>query len=110
MNDFNEYQEKSKKLCLKEAYNLLYLGLGLTSEAGEVAGKLKKIVRDYGGFDKMTPDKKEGVMFELGDVLWYIAVIAEYLGYNLDYVAEKNYEKLVDRLNRNKIHGEGDYR
>ena len=82
--------------------------LGLTGEAGEAADKFKKIIRDKGGV--ISGMDKEEITKELGDVLWYVAMIAEYLGVSLAEVAEANIEKLESRWKRNKIHGEGDNR
>lgn len=82
--------------------------LGLCGESGEVAEKFKKILRDKNG-ELLEEDKLE-VAKELGDVLWYVATIARYMGFSLDEVAEGNIEKLQSRLERNKLHGEGDNR
>jgi NTP pyrophosphatase (non-canonical NTP hydrolase) len=84
-----------------------YAALGLTSEAGEVAGKLKKFIRgDYDSID----DIREKIIDELGDVLWYIAALSIELDTTLDKVKTRNAEKLNARLNKNKIKGEGDER
>ena len=82
--------------------------LGLTGEAGEVADKIKKILRDKDG--KFSEEDKKEVEKELGDVLWYLASIARYLGLPLSEVAQANVEKLTGRLERGKIHGAGDNR
>ncbi|MBR5408863.1 nucleoside triphosphate pyrophosphohydrolase family protein [Candidatus Saccharibacteria bacterium] len=82
--------------------------LGLSGEAGEVADKFKKIIRDKGG--DLSVEDKEAVVKELGDVLWYIAEISRYLDTPLSEVARKNLEKLYSRLDRNKIAGDGDNR
>ncbi|MBQ3470001.1 nucleoside triphosphate pyrophosphohydrolase family protein [Candidatus Saccharibacteria bacterium] len=82
--------------------------LGLSGEAGEVADKFKKIIRDKGG--DLSVEDKEAVVKELGDVLWYIAGISRYLDTPLSEVARKNLEKLYSRLDRNKIAGDGDNR
>ena len=82
--------------------------LGLTGEAGEVADKFKKIIRDQNG--ELTKYDKEEITYELGDVLWYVATIARYMGVTLDEVAEKNIEKAQSRLKRGKLHGSGDHR
>jgi len=80
-----------------------YLGLGLCSEAGEVAGKLKKKIRD-GGIDVMT------VADEIGDVFWYCVRMCDELGISPDEVIQRNWMKLKDRQERNVIKGSGDYR
>ena len=108
---FNEYQIEAEKTATyprsttKDA--LTYLGLGLTGEAGEVADKIKKWLRvDY----PLTPQKREEIILELGDQLWYISEIARELEYELQEVAEMNVKKLKDRQERNRLHGDGDYR
>ena len=80
-----------------------YLALGLASEAGEVAGKFKKHIRD-GVLDL------DAVFSELGDVLWYLTRICDEYGLTLEELAEKNYNKLTDRQQRNVISGSGDNR
>ena len=82
---------------------LEYLALGLTSEAGEVAGKVKKIIRDGKG-------DKEAIAYEIGDVLWYCAVLASELGVSLNTIMQKNLEKLHDRHVRGTLQGSGDDR
>ncbi len=82
--------------------------LGLVGEAGETADKIKKILRDKDGV--ISEMDKAEVAKELGDVLWYVASIARYLGVPLEDVAKMNLEKLESRRNRNLLHGEGDNR
>ena len=84
-----------------------YDGLGL-GEAGEVQGKIKKIIRDNGGI--ITPEATEEIKSELGDTLWYITSMCENLGITLEDVAVKNIEKLHDRQKRGVLGGSGDYR
>ena len=100
-----------QKECLKtsiypEEVGIVYPALGLAGEAGEVADKVKKILRD--GVD--SPEYREQIMLELGDVLWYTAVLAHDLGYNLETVARHNVEKLKARQQRGTLHGSGDDR
>ena len=83
-----------------------YLALGLTGEAGEVANKVKKLIRDGGD----TPDKRKEIGKELGDVCWYLAVLAEELGSNLGKIMEDNLDKLEDRRARGVLGGSGDNR
>lgn len=82
--------------------------LGLVGESGEVAEKYKKIIRNQGG--DMTDDNRQELTKELGDVLWYIAVLARYLDVDLEVVAAANLEKLADRKQRNVIASGGDNR
>ena len=111
---FDEYQKQIKKYDLMEpedgvvSMGMVEKMLGLTGEAGEVADKVKKIVRDKGG--KISEDDKEEIVKELGDVLWYVATIARYLNVPLSDVVEKNIEKAESRRLRGKIHGSGDNR
>jgi NTP pyrophosphatase (non-canonical NTP hydrolase) len=89
-------------------HRVIYPALGLTNEAGEVAGKIKKIFRDKDGV--MDQGDILALQSELGDVLWYLAQLATELGLSLDDIASHNIDKLQDRLSRGKIHGEGDDR
>jgi len=82
---------------------LSYLGLGLNGEAGEVADKIKKHLRD-GKLDI------GGIVYELGDVCWYIARLAESLGYSLEDILEINHSKLESRKTRDVLTGSGDAR
>jgi NTP pyrophosphatase (non-canonical NTP hydrolase) len=109
--DFNSYQRRASYTAIypTDGLNgLLYTSLGLVSEAGEVAGKVKKILRDNNSI--MTDERKEHLIDELGDVLWYCAMIANELKTNLGAVATRNVNKLEDRKNRNVIGGSGDNR
>ncbi|MBQ9019821.1 nucleoside triphosphate pyrophosphohydrolase family protein [Candidatus Saccharibacteria bacterium] len=82
--------------------------LGLPGEAGEVADKFKKIIRDDSS--EITPENKQEIKKELGDTLWYIATIAHYLDLPLSEIAESNISKLESRQLRGKLHGSGDNR
>ena len=82
---------------------LSYLGLGLNGEAGEVADKIKKHLRD-GKLDI------GGIVYELGDICWYVARLAESLGYSLEDVLEINHSKLESRKTRDVLPGSGDAR
>jgi NTP pyrophosphatase (non-canonical NTP hydrolase) len=108
--NFSDYQTKSRKTAKYPAigHPVIYPTLGLTNEAGEVSGKVKKIFRDKGGV--ISAADREALKGELGDVLWYLAQICTELDLSLDEVAEHNIVKLYDRLERGKIGGEGDNR
>jgi NTP pyrophosphatase (non-canonical NTP hydrolase) len=108
--DFNEYQQKSRKTALYPAigHPVIYPTLGLVNEAGEVAGKIKKVFRDKDGH--ISEDTRQALKAELGDVLWYLAQVSTELGLTLDEVAESNITKLYDRLERSRIGGDGDTR
>ena len=82
--------------------------LGLTGEAGEVAEKMKKILRDNGGV--MNDADKREIAKELGDILWYINSTARYLGFSLEEVAQMNLDKVLSRKARGVSHGSGDNR
>ncbi|MDD5341596.1 MAG: nucleoside triphosphate pyrophosphohydrolase family protein [Patescibacteria group bacterium] len=108
--DFQEYQKKSRETALypNRDKNFIYPTLGLSGEAGEVAEKIKKVLRDKNGIiDEAT---KLEIQKELGDVLWYTSQIATELGLSLDEVAQKNIEKLFSRKERGMLHGNGDNR
>jgi len=105
--DFNAYQERANKTAIyPEEYKLTYPTLGLAGEAGEVAEKVKKIVRDGKDIKKEAHE----IAKELGDVLWYVAQIATELGTDLETVARRNLMKLEDRQNRGVLGGSGDDR
>ena len=103
--NFNEYQKESRKTWkVKYKNDLERALLGLFGEAGEVAEKYKKSMRDD------TEINTKDMAKELGDILYYITRLAEYNGHTLEQVAEMNIEKLRDRQKRNKIGGSGDNR
>lgn len=111
---FSEYQELANETAIYpyaaegHIVGVSYVTLGLASEAGEVAGKVKKVLRD--DFGQITEDKREEISKELGDVLWYLAVAATELGYDLSYLAQQNALKLKDRKDRGVLGGSGDER
>lgn len=107
----DEYQKQAATTALftgDEFMDLLHWTLGVGGEAGELTEKIKKIVRDKKG--KMNDTDREELMKEVGDVLWYLAVLSRHLGYDFDEVAEKNLAKLKSRQVRGKLGGSGDNR
>lgn len=107
---FARYQQESRKTWseIPTDHPIVYPTLGLTNEAGEVAGKIKKIFRDKGG--QITPEDREALKQELGDVLWYLTQICTELGLTLEEVAEANLTKLFSRQARGTLYGNGDTR
>lgn len=107
--DFNYYQRAARHSAkYPQDRALEYLILGLTSEAGEVSGKLKKIIRDNDGI--LDEARKEDLISEIGDVLWYCAELATALNTNMSVIAKKNIDKLSSRVERGVIGGSGDHR
>lgn len=92
----------------KEEYVTYILSLGLTEEAGEVAGKVKKLFRNNDGV--VTEQFRQDLKKELGDVLWYLTKLGHHFGMTLDEIAVANMEKLHSRMQRGTILGEGDNR
>lgn len=111
---FNVYQAKAGQTAIYPesgtgSFNAVaYAVLGLSNEAGEVAGKLKKVWRDDQG--QLTHPRKAAIADELGDVLWYLAAVANELGYDLEEIAKHNLDKLFSRQERGVIGGSGDNR
>lgn len=107
---FSGYQKATAQTAkYPKEFALVYLSLGIASEAGEVAGKMKKRIRD--GDSKMTREEwVQAMSSEIGDVLWYAARLADELGLNLSQIAEENMDKLLDRKARGVIGGSGDNR
>ena len=105
--DINNYQSKALTTFINQNGEDVTsrLVLGLVEEAGEVAGKFKKRLRgdDFEDFTSM-------ITKELGDVLWYLAVLADHLGINMDEIATCNLDKLSSRAERNVLKGSGDNR
>ena len=111
----NQYQERAAKYAIypavmvgEESCAWVYPALGLCGEAGEVAEKIKKLIRDKGGV--LTDDNKKEIAKEVGDVLWYCSNILQDIGISLEACAYTNLAKLESRQARNLIKGEGDNR
>jgi NTP pyrophosphatase (non-canonical NTP hydrolase) len=109
MRNLNQYQQSARKTAIyPPEHGIIYTALGLNGETGEIAEKVKKVIRDRDGiFDKQA---KTEMAKELGDVLWYVANMAHEIGYALDEVADINLQKLESRAERGKIKGDGDNR
>lgn len=107
---FREYQLKMKETAVypEKGSNFIYPALGMMGEAGEVAEKIKKIWRDND--KKISPEAKEEIKKEIGDVLWYLSQLSEELGLDFEEVAEANVAKIYSRLDRNCLGGSGDNR
>ena len=119
MLDFNKYQKEAHETAsypsgmigdtnFGSRVGYIYPAMGLSEEAGEVAGKFAKAVRDNNGI--IDDERKEAIKKELGDVLWFIAELCTVLNIPMEEVAQKNLEKLASRKARGVIHGSGDDR
>ena len=108
--DLNAYQRGARQTARYPdvGANPIYPTLGLCGEAGEVADKVKKVLRDDGG--AFSPAVREALQLELGDVLWYVAQLASELGFSLEEIAVANLSKLASRAERHVIGGSGDLR
>jgi len=107
--NFNEYQDAATKTAIYGAGNLIvYPALGLANEAGEVLGKIKKVLRDKDGV--FTEETNKAIGDEIGDTLWYMAALARDLGLSMNDIATNNIKKLLDRQQRGVISGSGDNR
>lgn len=108
---FEEYQKQALTTVISaddEFRDLLHWVLGVNGEAGELAEKVKKIIRDKGG--RVSQQDKEELAKEIGDVLWYLAVFANDLGYKFEDIARANLDKLQSRKQRGALQGSGDNR
>jgi len=108
--NIKDYEKKALSTAIYPniGNNIIYPVLGLSEEAGEVAGKIKKIIRDHDGV--ITGEHINALCKELGDVLWYLAAISYEMGISLDDVAKTNLDKLHSRKKRNRLKGSGDNR
>ncbi|HUC87762.1 MAG TPA: nucleoside triphosphate pyrophosphohydrolase family protein [Candidatus Binatia bacterium] len=108
---FDDYQKLALTTALTdgdEFKDRMHWVLGLSGETGEIAEKMKKIVRDKGGV--MNEADIQDLSKEIGDVLWYLAVLANHLSLSFDQIAKSNLAKLADRKQRSVIGGSGDNR
>jgi NTP pyrophosphatase (non-canonical NTP hydrolase) len=106
---FDTYSQRALSTALNlDKNDLTYPVLGLCGETGEVAEKVKKVIRDENKV--FTDSKKHEIAIELSDVLWYINRMAWGLGYTLEEIALLNLEKLEARKKRGVLSGSGDNR
>ena len=109
MSDFNAYQRMATQTAIyPDEHRILYPALGLAGEAGEVANKVKKLIRD--GPEGRPEDWREQIASEIGDVLWYCASLATDLNLTLGMIASQNEKKLAMRKKAGTIGGSGDTR
>ncbi|WP_415399880.1 nucleoside triphosphate pyrophosphohydrolase family protein [Synechococcus sp. W4D4] len=108
--DLNAYQQGARQTARypNVGSNPIYPTLGLCGESGEVADKVKKVLRDRGG--EFSAEVRDALKLELGDVLWYVAQLASEFDFSLDEIAQSNLDKLASRAARNVISGSGDHR
>ena len=108
---FDEYQKQALTTAISSGNDLLDLchwALGITGEGGEIAEKVKKIIRDQNS--TITDETRAEIAKEVGDVLWYLAVLADSMGVSLEDLAQANLAKLKSRQARGRITGNGDNR
>ncbi len=112
VKSFEEYHTKTDATAIYDRGDaireLSYLSLGLNGEAGEVADKVKKVIRDDGG--NLSSEHKDALAKELGDVLWYLTQLSRAIGTSLEAVATMNIKKLAERKKGNTLRGSGDDR
>lgn len=107
--EINEYQKAALTTAVyPEDKRIIYPALGMCGEAGEVADKVKKVIRDNN--QQFTDDRKLEIAKEVGGVLWYCATMAHDIGFTLEEVAQMNIDKLASRKQRGKLSGSGDNR
>jgi NTP pyrophosphatase (non-canonical NTP hydrolase) len=106
----SEYQELSRRTATYPGAgdNIVYPTLGLAGEAGEVAEKVKKLLRDDAGV--LSDERRSALAGELGDVLWYVAQVATEADLDLEQIAQGNLDKLLSRRRRGVLSGSGDQR
>jgi NTP pyrophosphatase (non-canonical NTP hydrolase) len=107
---FSDYQQRTEDTARypNVGHNPIYPTLGLAGEAGEVAEKVKKVLRDNAG--EFDAEAVAAIQKELGDVLWYVARLAAELGLEMEQIAADNLDKLASRQARGTLAGSGDER
>lgn len=114
--DMNDYQDKAIKTAIYPEHGwvngLAYTVLGMCGEAGELANKVKKLMRDLNieRVEEIPYEKRKELLAEAGDVLWYLAAFAWELDYSLTAMASENLSKLAGRADNDTLHGDGDNR
>ena len=112
MIDFDMYQNGARETAIYpgrgELIGLLYTSIGLGGESGELLNKIKKILRDSNG--SVNEETKVALSAEIGDSLWYLAMLCDELGLRFAQVANDNLVKLRNRKFLGKISGSGDDR
>lgn len=109
---FEEYSNRAETTAIypgkNELLGLLYCGLGAANEAGEVAGKIKKLMRD--DFMQLTAERRIAIRQEVGGTLWYLSQVCREIGCTLEEAAAENLDVLAGRKQRGTLHGDGDVR
>ena len=109
MVDFNSYQRSASKFAIyPNQHKLIYPALGMAGEAGEVANKVKKLIRD--GPENRPLTWREDISYEIGDVFWYCSELADNINYTLGMIAAQNLAKLQKRKDKGTLGGSGDKR
>lgn len=110
--DFDEYEKLATRTATfggkQHEHQLMYITLGIAGESGEIAEKIKKIVRNDNGI--VSDENRESLKREIGDVLWYLSQLSRVLGFHFSEAAKANIDKLADRAARNVIKSTGDHR
>jgi NTP pyrophosphatase (non-canonical NTP hydrolase) len=110
MHYFDEYEQLVNDTAIypNRGSNIVYPALGLCGEAGEVAEKIKKVLRDQDGV--LNDETREAIVKEMGDVIWYLVALSKEIGTNINHVIDVNRKKLIGRRERGTLQGSGDDR